>query len=88
MRRQNQPWGKQMNQFHAELQRLFRLLAETALKLEQDAYAAGWKDCRTAMIKAVYAINDVPPSSPNAPYRYESDSSAAHENIRSSASAS
>ena len=42
-----------MNQSHTELQRLFRLMAETALKLEQDAYAAGWKDCRNAMIKAV-----------------------------------
>ena len=77
-----------MNQAHAELQRLFKVLAETAIKLEQDAYAAGWKDCRNAMIKAVYAISDVPPTSPITPYRYESDSSAAHDNIRNSGSAS
>jgi len=77
-----------MNQSHAELQRLFRLLAETTLKLEQDAYAAGWKDCRNAMMKVVYAISEVPPSLPSAAYRYESDSLAAHENSRISGGAS
>lgn len=76
-----------MNQSHSELQRLFRLLAETTLKLEQDAYTAGWKDCRNAMIKAVYAISDVPPSLPTIVYRYESDSPASHENIRVSSNA-
>ena len=74
-----------MNQAHGELQRLFRLLGETALKLEQDAYAAGWKDCRNAMIKAASSVSDVPPLLPNAAFRYESDSSAAREDLRISA---
>jgi hypothetical protein len=73
-----------MNQSHIELQRLFRLLAETALKIEQDAYAAGWKDCRNAMIKTVYSVSDVPPSLPNGAYRYDSDSPAAQETVRTS----
>jgi hypothetical protein len=75
-----------VNQAHAELQRLFRLLGETAVKLEQDAYAAGWKDCRNAMIKAVYAVNEVPAALPNAPYRYDAESTAAHDTIRTSTS--
>ena len=71
-----------MNQSHMELQRLFRLLGEAALKIEQEAYAAGWKDCRNAMIKAVYAVSDAPPSLPNAAYRYDSEAPAAHEVVR------
>lgn len=73
-----------MNQSHIELQRLFRLLAEAALKIEQDAYTAGWKDCRNAMIKTLYSVSDVPPSLPNAAYRYDSDSPAAQETVRAS----
>ncbi len=73
-----------MSQSHVELQRLLRLLAEASLKIEQDAYATGWKDCRNAMIKAVYGITDIPPSLPNAAYRYESDMAAAHETGRAS----
>jgi len=71
-----------MSQSHVELQRLLRLLSEATLKIEQDAYAAGWKDCRNAMIKAVYGISDIPPSLPNAAYRYESDTAAAQETVR------
>lgn len=36
-----------------ELQRLLRLLADAATKAEQEAYAAGWRDCRIAMLKAL-----------------------------------
>lgn len=71
-----------MDQSHGELQRLFRLLAETALKLEQDAYTAGWRDCRNAMIKAMQSTSDVPPSLPNTAYRYEAELLAARENLR------
>jgi len=73
-----------MSQSHVELQRLLRLVSEATLKIEQDAYAAGWKDCRNAMIKAVYGITDIPPSPPNTAYRYESDTAAAQETVRTS----
>jgi hypothetical protein len=45
---------------NAELQRLLRLLTETAGKAEQEAYAAGWRDCRAAMLKALSTIGDRP----------------------------
>ena len=45
---------------NAELQRLLRLLTDTATKAEQEAYAAGWRDCRAAMLKALSAITDRP----------------------------
>lgn len=45
---------------NAELQRLLRLLTETAGKAEQEAYAAGWRDCRAAMLKALSAVGDRP----------------------------
>jgi len=45
---------------NAELQRLLRLLTETASKAEQEAYAAGWRDCRAAMLKALSAVSDRP----------------------------
>jgi hypothetical protein len=76
-----------MTQSHMEVQRLLRLLSEAAIKIEQDAYAAGWKDCRNAMIKAVYGTSEIPPSLPNAAYRYGSDAAAAQETGRASARA-
>ena len=42
-----------MSPSNVELQRLLRLLADTATKAEQEAYAAGWRDCRAAMLKAL-----------------------------------
>jgi len=45
---------------NAELQRLLRLLTDTATKAEQEAYAAGWRDCRAAMLKALSSIGDRP----------------------------
>lgn len=55
-----------MNQANMELQRLLRLLAEAAHKIEQDSYISGWHDCRTAMIKALNAVPDTEGPSPNA----------------------
>jgi hypothetical protein len=52
-----------MGPANAELQRLLRLLTETAGKAEQEAYAAGWRDCRAAMLKALSAITDRPQAS-------------------------
>ncbi|HEY1503498.1 MAG TPA: hypothetical protein VGF92_04310 [Stellaceae bacterium] len=43
-----------------ELQRLLRLLTETAVKAETEAYAAGWRDCRAAMVKALSAVGEEP----------------------------
>ena len=45
---------------NAELQRLLRLLTDTATKAEQEAYAAGGRDCRAAMLKALSSITDRP----------------------------
>jgi len=45
---------------NAELQRLLRLLSDTATKAEQEAYTAGWRDCRAAMLKAMSTITDRP----------------------------
>jgi hypothetical protein len=67
-----------MSQANMELQRLLRLLSEEAHKVEHDAYAAGWRDCRNTIIKAINAISDVPPPPSNAVYRYDSESPAAH----------
>ncbi|HEY1504855.1 MAG TPA: hypothetical protein VGF92_11190 [Stellaceae bacterium] len=47
-----------MNQANVELQRLLRLLADAAHKIEQDAYISGWHDCRATMIKALNAVPD------------------------------
>jgi len=52
-----------MSPANAELQRLLRLLTDTAGKAEQEAYAAGRRDCRAAMLKALSAVNDRPQSS-------------------------
>jgi hypothetical protein len=49
-----------MSPSNAELQRLLRLLSETATKAEEEAYAAGWRDCRAAIVSAVSAIGDAP----------------------------
>lgn len=49
-----------MSPSNAELQRLLRLLGETATKAEQEAYAAGWRDCRAALLKAVSSVGDKP----------------------------
>ena len=49
-----------MSPSNLELQRLLRLLTDTATKAEQEAYAAGWRDCRAAMLKALSAIADEP----------------------------
>lgn len=46
-----------------ELQRLLRLLTETATKAESEAYAAGWRDCRAAMMRALGDIGDEPQAS-------------------------
>jgi hypothetical protein len=43
-----------------ELQRLLRMLTETATKAENEAYAAGWRDCRAAMMKALSGVGDEP----------------------------
>jgi hypothetical protein len=43
-----------------ELQRLLRMLTETATKAEQEAYAAGWRDCRAALMKALSGVGDEP----------------------------
>jgi hypothetical protein len=49
-----------MSPSNSELQRLLRLLAETATKAEQEAYAAGWRECRTAILNALAAVGDEP----------------------------
>lgn len=49
-----------MSASSAELKRLLVLLATAATKAEQDAYAAGWRDCHAAMVKAMFAITDAP----------------------------
>lgn len=49
-----------MSPSNAELQRLLRLLSETATKAEEEAYAAGWRDCRAAIVNAVSALGDAP----------------------------
>jgi hypothetical protein len=43
-----------------ELQRLLRMLTETATKAESEAYTAGWRDCRAAMMKALSGVADEP----------------------------
>ena len=43
-----------------ELQRLLRMLTETATKAEQEAYAAGWRDCRAALMKALSGVSEEP----------------------------
>jgi hypothetical protein len=43
-----------------ELQRLLRALTETAAKAESEAYAAGWRDCRAALMKALSGVGDEP----------------------------
>ncbi|HEX3974015.1 MAG TPA: hypothetical protein VHX19_21960 [Stellaceae bacterium] len=43
-----------------ELQRLLRMLTETATKAESEAYAAGWRDCRAALMKALSGVGDEP----------------------------
>ena len=43
-----------------ELQRLLRALTETAAKAESEAYAAGWRDCRAALMKALSDVGDEP----------------------------
>ena len=48
------------NEASNELQRLLRLLTETAVKAESEAYAAGWRDCRAAMMKALAGVGDEP----------------------------
>lgn len=57
-----------MSPSNGELQRLLRLLADTATKAEQEAYAAGWRDCRAAMLQALGAIADEPQAASNALY--------------------
>jgi hypothetical protein len=57
-----------MSPSNVELQRLLRLLADTATKAEQEAYAAGWRDCHGAMLKALGAVGDVPQAASNALY--------------------
>jgi hypothetical protein len=49
-----------MSPANSELQRLLRLLAETATKAEQEAYATGWRDCRVAIFNALAAVGDEP----------------------------
>ncbi|HWE72415.1 MAG TPA: hypothetical protein VG328_04590 [Stellaceae bacterium] len=43
-----------------ELQRLLRMLTETATKAESEAYAAGWRDCRAALMKALSGVGEEP----------------------------
>lgn len=57
-----------MSPSNVELQRLLRLLADTATKAEQEAYAAGWRDCRAAMLQAIGAVADEPHAASNGIY--------------------
>lgn len=49
-----------MSPANAELQRLLHLLSETATRAEEEAYAAGWRDCRAAIVNAMSAIGEAP----------------------------
>jgi hypothetical protein len=49
-----------MSPSNTELKRLLGLLAETATKAEHEAYTAGWRDCRAAMLRAMAVIGDEP----------------------------
>jgi hypothetical protein len=44
----------------SELQRLLRMLTETTIRAETEAYAAGWRDCRAALMKALAGVGDEP----------------------------
>ena len=57
-----------MSPSNSELQRLLRLIGETAAKGEKDAYAAGWRDCRAAILNA---ISSVPQQPANGIYLHE-----------------
>lgn len=69
-----------MSPANAELQRLLRMLTETASKAEQEAYATGWRDCRAAMLKALSAVTDRPSATDgNGMYAPMSDMSGSGE---------
>ena len=53
-----------MSQSSVELQRLLHLLMDTATKAEEEAYAAGWRDCHAALLKAVATVTDAPAAAP------------------------